>query len=110
MLQSWSRVGGRRSGVEAEGVEWRWKGQSGGGRGWRQSEVGREGGGHTMTSNSGGLATLCLLLCTLAHSGNSSRSITSYHPLPAPGWPLPALGPSLVILQRCPQLLQLTSS
>src|SRR5258707_9326573 len=60
-------------------------------------------------SNSGGLATLCLLLCTLVHSGDSGHSITSYCLLPAPGWPLPPLGHGLVILQRHPQLLQLTS-
>src|SRR6266436_9758712 len=61
-----------------------------------------------MGSNSGGLATLCLLLCTLVHSGNSGCSIASYHLLPVPGWPLPPLGPGLVVLQRHPQLLQLT--
>src|SRR5258708_26550115 len=61
-------------------------------------------------SNSGGLATLCLLLCTPAHSGDSSHSIASYCLLPAPGQPLPPLGHGLVVLRRCPQLLWLTSS
>src|SRR5258708_14164390 len=61
-------------------------------------------------SSFGDLARLCPRLYTLVLPGSSGHNTASYHLPPAQGQPSPPLGHDLVVMRRCPQLLQLTSS